>query len=117
MKYIVIIISMILTLPTSSQLKYYSADTFPLLGKATEHTASRYERLPDSLENIIRQPVWKLGKNSTGLSIRFRSNSTTIGAKWNVLYNAGNSNITPTNAKGLDLYCLVDGQWRFVNSG
>jgi hypothetical protein len=104
-------------MPMKSQLVYHDASGFPVLGKATQQTETRYERLPYSLKGIVRQPLWERGKNSTGLAIRFRSNSTTIGAKWSVLYDRNEPHITATNVKGLDLYCLVDGEWRFVNSG
>lgn len=99
------------------QITYHNASQFPLLGKATTHTATRYERLPDSLEHISRKPVWELGKCSAGLAIRFRSNSTTIAAKWEVLYDRNMNHMTPTGIKGLDLYTLVEDTWRFVNSG
>jgi hypothetical protein len=57
--------------PARSQVIYYDASSFPLLGKATQNTETRYERLPDSLKQISRQAVWKLGKNSAGLAIHF----------------------------------------------
>ena len=70
-----------------AQLVYHDASKFPLLGKATEATGARYERLPDSLKNISRAPLWNLSRNSAGMAIRFRSNSTTIAAKWEALIN------------------------------
>ena len=52
------------------------------------------------------------------MAIRFRSNSTTIAAKWEALINFHMNHMTDTGAKGLDLYCLQkNGEWRFVNSG
>ena len=101
-----------------AQLVYHDASKFPLLGKATEVTGARYERLPDSLKNISRAPLWSLSRNSAGMAIRFRSNSTTIAAKWETLINFHMNHMTDTGAKGLDLYCLQkNGEWRFVNSG
>ena len=103
---------------TYAQLVYHDASKFPLLGKATEATGARYERLPDSLKNISRAPLWNLSRNSAGMAIRFRSNSTTIAAKWETLINFHMNHMTDTGAKGLDLYCLQkNGEWRFVNSG
>lgn len=101
----------------SGQIVYHDASAFPLLGKAAEHTATRYERLPDSLENVVRKPVWELGRCSAGLAVRFRSNTSTVAARWDVLYDRNMNHMTATGVKGLDLYCLVDGEWRFVNSG
>jgi hypothetical protein len=66
------------------QVVFHDAAAFPLLGKATQLTETRYERLPDSLKTISRPQVWALGKNSAGLAIRFRSNSTKIAARWEV---------------------------------
>ena len=55
----------------AQQLMYYDASRFPLLGKATQDTGTRYERLPDSLKNISRPPLWNLSRNSAGMAIRF----------------------------------------------
>ena len=100
----------------NSQTVYYDASEFPLYGKATDASATRYERLPDSLRNICSQPLWELGQNSAGLAIRFRSNSTSVSAKWEVLLDRNMNHMTPTGIKGLDLYCYQDGKWVSVNS-
>ncbi len=100
-----------------AQIVYHNADQFPLYGKATEATATRYERFPDSLRNISRKPLWELSQNSAGLAIRFRTNSTTIAAKWELLLDRTMSHMTPVGIKGLDLYSLENGEWKFVNSG
>ena len=100
-----------------AQLVYHNASNFPLLGRATESAGARYERFPDSLKNISRAPLWNLSRNSAGMAIRFRSNSTTIAAKWVALFNTHMNHMTDTGAKGLDLYCLQkNGDWRFVNT-
>ena len=101
----------------AQQLTYYDASCFPLLGKAAQDTGARYERLPDSLKNISRPPLWDLSRNSAGMAIRFRSNSTRIALKWENLFNNHMNHMTDVGIKGLDLYCWEgNGQWRFVNS-
>lgn len=90
---------------------------FSSFRKSYRITLTRYERLPDSLRNISRKPLWELGRNSAGLAVRFRSNSTRIAAKWEVLLNRNMNHMTPTGIKGLDLYCLQDGKWLFAGSG
>ena len=79
------LLCLLLAISANAQIVYHDASAFPLLGKATETTLTRYERLPDSLRNISRKPLWELGRNSAGLAVRFRSNSTRIAAKWEVL--------------------------------
>lgn len=112
-----IFIVLFLVFHIHAQLVYHDASNFPLLGRATESAGARYGRFPDSLKNISRAPLWNLSRNSAGMAIRFRSNSTTIAAKWVALFNTHMNHMTDTGAKGLDLYCLQkNGDWRFVNS-
>lgn len=100
-----------------SQLKYVDAAIFPLYGKVDDSTETRYERLPARLKNVSRDPVWRLGKNTAGLAIRFRTNSKTIGARWETLNNTVMNHMPFVAIKGLDLYCYQNGHWQFVNSG
>jgi len=102
---------------TSGQTKYYDAAQFPLIGKITNETETRYERLPSNLKDKTRPRVWQLGKNTSGLAIRFRSNSTTISAKWDLYENASMNHMTATGIKGLDLYAWDKDHWQFVNTG
>lgn len=108
---------LLLTTMAGAQIVYHDASAFPLLGKATEATATRYERLPDSLQHISRKPLWDLGRHSAGLAVRFRTNSTSIAARWEVRDNRSMNHMTSTGIKGLDLYCLQDGEWIFAGSG
>jgi lysophospholipase L1-like esterase len=103
-------------IPTYSQIRYVNADQFPLIGKISDKTETRYERLPATLKDQCRPPLWKLGKNTSGLAIRFCSNSTTISAKWEVLDNTHMDHMTDVGCKGLDLYAWEDDHWQFVNS-
>ncbi len=97
-------------------LKYIDAASLPVIGKGFKDTQTRYERLPASLENITRKPVWNLSKNCSGLAVRFRTNSHVIAAKWEVTGDVFMNHFTMTGIKGLDLYCLKNGKWQFVNS-
>lgn len=100
-----------------AQICYHNADNFPLLGRGVEATATRYDRLPDSLKSVVRAPLWQLSLNTAGMAIRFSSNSTTIAARWTARFDNVMNHMTPTGIKGLDLYCWENGKWRFVNSG
>lgn len=103
-------------LSQAQNIKYTDASEFPLYGKVSDETNERYERLPSCLEGVSRDPVWYLGRNSAGLHIRFRSNSTSIYARWESTFNNSMTHMTDTGTKGLDLYALVDGEWRHVCS-
>lgn len=101
---------------SAQDVVFTDASAFPLYGKVSDATDTRYERLPSELKKICREPVWYLGTNSAGLFIRFRSNSTSIHAKWESTYDYSMTHMTDTGTKGLDLYALVNGEWRHVCS-
>lgn len=100
----------------SDSLKYVNAAELQLIGKGFADTQNRYERLPARLEGKTRQPVWALSKNCSGMAIRFRTNSPVIAAKWEVTGDVVMNHFAPSGIKGLDLYCLKNGKWQFVNS-
>ncbi len=97
-------------------LKYVNATSFQLLGKGFDESPKRYERLPASLEGKTRPEVWALSKNCSGMAIRFRTNSHAIAARWEVTGDVTMNHFASTGIKGLDLYCLKDRKWQFVNS-
>lgn len=101
---------------SADSLKYVDAATLPVIGKGFPDTGGRYDRLPAGLEKLTREPVWRLSKNCSGLAIRFRTGSSVIAAKWEVTGDVYMNHFTMTGIKGLDLYCLQDGEWRFVNT-
>lgn len=113
---VLILLSVILCNLANAQIVYHNADFFPIIGKISSNTETRYERLPSSLKEVCREPVWRLGKSTAGLAIRFKTNSTSISAKWELLRNASMNHMTDVGIKGLDLYAWVDNEWTFVNS-
>ena len=102
---------------SSAQIVYHDAREFPIYGKAVLETSGDYERLPVALEKVSRQPLWYLGRQSAGLALRFKSNSSSISARWTSTFQVEMNHMCPTGIRGLDLYAWVDGGWRFVNSG
>lgn len=101
---------------TAQGIVYKDASEFPIYGKISDQTLEHYHRLPSWLHGISRDRVWELGTNSAGLFVRFRSNSTSIHVRWESTYNNTMTHMTDTGTKGLDLYALVDGEWRHVCS-
>jgi lysophospholipase L1-like esterase len=100
----------------TDSLKYAKATDFELIGKGFTDTQNPFGRLPLSIKERTRPPVWSLSKNCSGLAIRFRTNSTVIAAKWEVTGDVVMNHFAPSGIKGLDLYGLKNGKWQFVNS-
>ena len=65
-----------------------------------------YDRLPTRAKSIVRPEVWARSKFSSGLTIRFKTNSPTI----QIRYKVGGRLTLPTmpavGASGLDLYAV-----------
>jgi hypothetical protein len=99
-----------------AQLKFYDATQFALFGTLANNGKGTYQRLPDSLRNIIRPPVWHLAGNSAGLYIRFASNTTRVAVNWTLTENYAMNHMAMVGIKGLDLYCLEKKGWQFVNA-
>ena len=96
------------------QVVYTDASAFPLYGKAAP--TEGYRRLPASLEGVVRDALWALGRNSAGLYVRFRTDAPEIHARWsNTGYHMGH--MTDCGTGGVDLYAHLDGQWKFIRSG
>ena len=97
-------------------IRFVDAAAFPLYGKISDETDNRYERLPSKLKGVSRDALWYLGRNSAGLYIRFRSNSSSIHLRWEAMFNNSMNHMTDTGTKGMDLYTIHDGGWRHVCS-
>ena len=100
-------------------IKYFGEDSFLLEGTdiADSLKENKYDRLPASYKEFVREPVWNLSKNSAGLSIRFLSNSSVITAKWELLNNLSMDHMPDTGIKGIDLYFKNNDKWQYINTG
>ncbi|GJM63382.1 SGNH/GDSL hydrolase family protein [Persicobacter diffluens] len=98
-------------------LKFVAVDSFLLLGKITDQTETPFERLPAKLKGVSRPEVWDLGKNTSGLALRFASDATAFGLEWEVLNDRVFNHMSYTGIKGFDLYVWDEGRWMFLNSG
>ncbi len=92
-------------------------DGHDLMVSGKFHNERNYARLPQKYASTVRPPVWSLSQNSTGITIRFRTDSPQIWARWELADFRNRANMTDIGASGLDLYCRVGSQWQYVNSG
>lgn len=89
-----------------------------IIGKGFNNNSDElfYSRLPIEMKGKVRDAVWDLGRNSSGIAIRFSSNATVIGAKWKLLNNFGMAHMAATGVRGLDLYMYDNGEWAYVGT-
>ena len=66
--------------------------------------AGTYYRLPQRAENVVRTPIWKLSRQSAGLSIVFRSNAPEIKVRYTVGGGLNMPHMPSTGVSGVDMY-------------
>lgn len=98
------------------EMKFISADSLMLMGKGFEQSIVKYGRLPKEMEGEFRKELISLGSNSSGLAVRFSTNSTAISARWKVTGNVSFNHMASTGIKGLDLYVLEGSKWMYVGT-
>lgn len=101
--------------PAGDSLKFYDGQSFPIIGKS--HKEKNYIRFAEKYNGVVRKPVWDLGHDAAGISIRFRSNATNIVIRWTLRGDANLPHMPATGVKGVDLYGYVSDHWQFVNTG
>lgn len=101
----------------AKQLTYYNAADFKILGKIYTDSLPTFSRVPNFRKDNTREALWKLGQHSAGISVRFRSNSPKIGLRWENLFGNSMTHMADLATRGLDLYTLVDGKWRYIGCG
>lgn len=97
-----------------ANLEYHDGLRFLVVGKI--HSENNFRRMPEKHRQLLRPNLWKLSNHSSGIQIRFKTNSPEIAVNWSFSENSNLSNITKLAANGLDLYCFVNGRWQYVNS-
>lgn len=101
----------------AEQLTYYNAADFKILGKIYNDSLPTFSRVPNFRKNNTREALWKLGQHSAGISVRFRSDSPKIGLRWTNLFGNSMTHMADLATRGLDLYTLIDGKWRYIGCG
>lgn len=99
-------------------LKYVDALNFRMINSGFDAKVkeSPYERLPKSLKDSIRSNLWNRSQCSSGLGIRFSTDSRRVGVRYTLLWDTHMLHMADTGLKGTDLYILHDGQWIYVNT-
>lgn len=75
-----------------------------------------FDRLPAVADGRVTPSVWNLSRDSAGMVVRFKTDSTLIWADYTLLKDRlASANMTAIGASGIDLYARDDqGKWRWV---
>ncbi|HBG78141.1 MAG TPA: hypothetical protein DDW84_04730 [Phycisphaerales bacterium] len=102
----------------NSKLTWFDAKVIGVEGKGWTDTEGYYERVPAKAKGILTNAALNYGKHSSGLYVRFVTDSNTISARWK-LRNKELSmfHMTAVGVSGLDLYVHDNNTWRLVGIG
>jgi GDSL-like Lipase/Acylhydrolase family/N-terminus of Esterase_SGNH_hydro-type len=79
--------------------------------------APPFSRLPVDAEDLVREPVWNLSRNSAGVAAHFITDATEIHIQWKVLNDFHMVHMAGTGIRGLDLYVKNDNKWFHLGTG
>lgn len=93
-----------------------------IAGRAFNDTPTPFNRLPAAAQKTVRGPVWSLGLDAAGLSVRFESNAPTIAIQYTLgsAAGVGMPHFPASGVSGADLYALDEGVspsvWKYVGT-
>jgi len=100
-----------------AQFKYVDAAELSINGQFTNIDCDTYHRIPAKYMTDLRESLQWQASNSTGMYVRFRSNSVAIAARWSSRWDSHMNHMTDTGVRGLDLYVLDGDGWKFLGAG
>lgn len=85
-------------------------------GWPDEERKRHYDRFPAVAEGKVTGAVWNLSRDSAGMVVRFKSNASTLQARYTLFKpNLAMPHMPATGVSGVDLYAKApDGKWRWV---
>ncbi|MDN3690330.1 SGNH/GDSL hydrolase family protein [Cyclobacterium jeungdonense] len=63
-----------------------------------------FVRLPETLKDQVREPVWRLSRHAAGVKLRFHTDAKNIQVRYTVSGNIEMPHMPATGVSGLDLY-------------
>lgn len=99
------------------ELKYVNCLELRMINKGFDNSKTPFTRIPAYLEDSVRPTLWERSQCSSGMGVRFATDSKRVGVRYNLLWNTHMAHMADTGLKGTDLYMLSDeGVWEYVNT-
>lgn len=100
-----------------SQKMYVDATSLRIINKGFDDSERVFSRLPYNLKDSVREGLWDRQQCSSGMGIRFATDSKSVGVRYDLLWNTHMIHMADTGLKGSDLYVFEgDSAWRHVNT-
>lgn len=97
--------------------QYVDARELRIINKGFDDTTGPYTRLPAAMEDSVRSRLWYGALSSAGIGVRFATNSSKIGVRYDLLRDFHMLHMADTGTKGTDIYVFEgDSVWRHANT-
>lgn len=97
--------------------RYVDASELRVINKGWDNTLRPYTRIPAYLQDSVRPDLWERSQCSSGIGVRFATNSSRVGVRYELLWDTHMLHMADTGLKGTDLYIFEgDSVWRHVNT-
>lgn len=97
--------------------QYVDAQQLRIINKGWDNTLRPYTRIPAYLQDSVRPDLWERAQCSSGLGVRFATNSSRVGIRYTLLWDTHMLHMADTGLKGTDLYVWEgDSVWRHANT-
>ena len=102
--------------PQSTEWEWVQAHDLTFEGQGWSDVDSPFDRLPKTAKGVVRDPVWNLSRDSSGMAVRFVTDSTAIACRWNLRKSTlALPHMPATGVSGVDLYVRdTEGVWRWL---
>lgn len=103
-------------LQEQQELDWHNPESWGVEGRGFADTKSYYDRLPARAEGVVRDAVWNLSRQSSGISVRFKTDSSAIHVRYRLTEKRlAMPHMPATSVSGVDLYARDStGYWRWV---
>ena len=102
--------------PQSTEWQWVQAHDLTVEGQGWANVDSPFDRLPKTAKGVVRDPVWSLSRDSSGMAVRFVTDSTAIACRWSLRKSTlALPHMPATGVSGVDLYVRdAEGVWRWL---
>ena len=118
MRNLTFLLAMAITALAQNEMQWRDVTEWGVEGRgwADQERTRWFDRFPVKAEGKVTKAVWSLSRHSAGMMVRFKTDATTIRAKWKLLSSRlGMPHMPPSGVSGLDLYARDSkGQWRWA---
>jgi hypothetical protein len=100
----------------STEWEWVQAHDLTFEGQGWSDVDSPFDRLPKTAKGVVRDPVWNLSRDSSGMAVRFVTDSTAIACRWSLRKSTlAMPHMPATGVSGVDLYVRdAKGVWRWL---